>query len=310
MASKKEIEVEKVATYTGHKGSIFALSIDEELQRFYSAGDDGVVAAWDLDKENDKGTGLLKTERAIYSLLYIHEKDLLLAGGSDGTLYLLDTQNSKLLDRFRKADLAIYELYYDPGTDFLYVLYAKGFLSILHLSNFTELSFQQLSQNHLRSLVQVGQEIFIGSSDGNITTLDAVDGKIKNKWVAHDNSVFSLAYHEDGKYLLSGSRDAHLNVWDKRANLERIHHIPAHNFTINEISLSPDMDYIATASRDKTFKIWDAYNLQLLKVIDHVKYDSHVHSVNKVKWLKYSKYSLISCSDDRMIYRWLLRIKT
>jgi len=310
MAVKKDILIEKTATYRGHKGSIFALAIDETQQRFYSSGDDGVVAAWDLDESDDEGTGILKTERAIYSLLCIPEKNLLLAGSSDGTLYLLDTHNAKLLEQFRKANLAVYHLHYDPGTDYLYVLFAKGFLSIIHLSSFKELSYRQLSQKHLRSIVQQGQNLYIGSSDGNINVLDSLSGELKTKWHAHENSVFSLAYHDTGKYLISGSRDAHLNIWDKQANMERIHHIPAHNFTINDISFSPDSDYIATASRDKTLKIWDAYNLQLLKVIDHVRYDSHIHSVNKVKWLKYSKYSLISCSDDRMIHRWLLTINT
>ncbi|MDW3648615.1 MAG: hypothetical protein R8P61_16225 [Bacteroidia bacterium] len=310
MAVKKQIEIEKAATYSGHRGSVFALALDESHTTLFSSGDDGVVAAWDLEKKEDQGKGVLKTESAIYSLLCISEQDLLLAGGSNGSLYLIDTRANKLIQQFRKADLAIYHIHYDPGSDHLYVLFAKGFLSILQLKSFKEIYFNQISENHLRSLVQLGQELYIGSSDGKIRVMDALDGHIKQSWEAHENSVFSLAYHEAGKYLISGGRDAQLNVWDQQSKWERIHHLPAHNFTINDIDFSPDADYIVTGSRDKTFKIWDAYNLQLLKVIDHVRYDSHFHSVNKVKWLKYSKYSLISCSDDRMIHRWLLRINT
>jgi len=128
-----------------------------------------------------------------------------------------------------------------------------------------------------------------------------------DRWQAHDNSVFSLQYVEENSLLLSGGRDAHLNIWDLKANHSLVQSLPAHNYTINAFALSPSGDYFATASRDKTLKIWDTHSFQLLKVVDFARNLAHTHSVNRICWLK-SDNSLISCSDDRRIIRWQVTI--
>jgi WD40 repeat protein len=122
-----------------------------------------------------------------------------------------------------------------------------------------------------------------------------------HRWEAHRNSVFSLCLSPCGKYLLSGSRDAHLSVWLVEENYRHLHSQPAHLFTINHIVYSPDTSFFATAGRDKHVKIWDAANFKLLKVIDKEKFDGHVNSVNRLLW---NEHYLISCSDDRSLKVW------
>src|SRR5690606_5922586 len=112
----------------------------------------------------------------------------------------------------------------------------------------------------------------------------------KFSWEAHGNSVFSLCLSPDGKYLLSGSRDAHLKVWDAENKFYLLHTIPAHLFTVNHIAFHPDGKLFASAGRDKHIKIWDAQSFQLLKVIDKEKFQGHVNSVNRLLWLKNSNY--------------------
>jgi WD40 repeat protein len=114
--------------------------------------------------------------------------------------------------------------------------------------------------------------------------------------------VFTLSYSKDGKYLISGGRDAMLKVWDVENDFELLHDIPAHTLHINTIVFNPENTLLATGSMDKTIKIWDAKTFTLLKVIDKVRNQSHSTSVNKLLWL--DNQNLASVSDDKMSMLW------
>ncbi|WNJ20674.1 WD40 repeat domain-containing protein [Pontibacter sp. G13] len=307
---RPSVDIQIMQEYAGHTGSVFAMQRDASETYFYTSGDDGVVARWSLTPGNSDGTGMVKLGQAVYSLCVIPDQPLLVLGSSDGTVHFVDTESRKILHTYRKSPDAIFRLTYDPDTQTLWVLHGKGGLSVLDLKDFSSKAFVRLSEEHLRAQVlnPNGDQWLIGASDGFIYQIDREAGGITHKWKAHDNSVFSLAVHGSNKYLLSGSRDAHLKIWDLQDGHQLIKSLPAHNFTINDIAISPDGDHFVTASRDKTWKVWDAYRFQLLKVVDLARNQGHKHSVNAIMWLN-SDNSVISCSDDRRVIRWHVGIE-
>ncbi|MEO0469697.1 MAG: hypothetical protein AAF206_08765 [Bacteroidota bacterium] len=308
--NRPDIHIEQITQYEGHKGSIFAMVTDQAEQYLFTAGDDGMVVCWDLQNHQNEGEGVLRLGNSIYALCWIERYRILVAGGSEGSVHFLAFDERQLVHTWRKTGDAIYGLYDDPERDCLWILHAKGYLSVLRLTDFQQLGHQRLAQSHLRSFADLGEKngVLIGSSDHTIRRLDVKSGSVIQEWKAHENSVFSLAVHPFGKYLLSGGRDAHLNVWDIQNDFAEIRNIPAHNFTINHIVFSPNADYFLTASRDKSMKLWDAWNFQLLKVIDAARFAAHTHSVNRLAWLV-TDNSVISCGDDRRVIRWKLSIE-
>jgi WD40 repeat protein len=124
---------------------------------------------------------------------------------------------------------------------------------------------------------------------------------------AHTLSANIVRYSPDGKFLLSGGRDAHLNIWDTK-NYSQVKSIPAHNYAIYDIAFSPDAKLFATASRDKTIKIWDADMFEILARISKENYEGHVNSVNKLFWSDYNNY-LVSSGDDRAVMVWEIVIQ-
>lgn len=310
MATKKTVQVEKLGEYVGHKGSLYAMAVDEEGGYLFSSGDDGIVAKWNLHGSWEEGEGLLTSSRAIYTLSYLPEHKLLAAGASDGIIYFYDFKKKALLHSMQLGNGAIFDLKEDKANQLLWVLQGNGLLSAIQLPGINLKGQTQITNEHLRSIESGGEEHmwFIGSSDHHIHRWDGKKKVVSEKWKAHDNSVFSLKSHPTGKYLLSGGRDAHLNVWDMKNDYRQEHSIPAHMFTINDICFSPDESYFLTASRDKTMKLWDSETFDLLKVIDAPRNDAHKHSVNKLLWLS-TDNSVLSCSDDRRLIRWRLTIE-
>ncbi len=305
------ITISQHCEYTGHTGSVFAAALDEAERFLYTSGDDGIVARWDLHRLPDDGEAVLRIATSVYAMLLVPAHDLLVAGASDGTIHFVDLAERKIVHSHRKTTDAVYGFYWDAARSRVWVLQAKGLLSAIRLPDFSEDFILKMSGENLRAILRApsGEGVYVGASDKSITLIDPAGPKRLHQWEAHEHSVFSLAVHPEGKYLLSGGRDAHLNAWDLLDAHALIKSIPAHNFTINDIAFSPDGDYFMTASRDKTLKLWDAWTFELLKVIDHGRHEGHKHSVNKLKWLK-SDNSVISVGDDRRIIRWNVEIGT
>ena len=308
-SSRLEVEITKIGEYTGHKGSIFALVADAAGRYAYTSGDDGVVARWDLQGPEDLGSGVIQTDSAVYALTLAPVHNYLIAGGSNGTVYLIDLAKQAVVHTHRKTEGAIYGLAYEAERDLLWMLHAQGALSVLRLSDFSERGYARIAQNHLRSIEAMpnGTHWLIGSSDHHIYYFNRQSGQVEHYWPAHENSVFALRMHQAGHYLLSGGRDALLKVWDQRQQFQLVRSIPAHNFTVNDIAIHPGGDYFVTASRDKTLKIWDAYQFELLKVVDFARNEAHIHRVNRLVW-KSQDNSLLSCSDDRRLLRWRITV--
>jgi WD40 repeat protein len=145
-----------------------------------------------------------------------------------------------------------------------------------------------------------------GSSDGKIR-LTTETGELVRIFEAHTLSVFSLLFLVGGKYLLSGSRDAHLAVWETESG-KLLDRFPAHMGTLNQLVAVPECGWIGSAGRDKEIRLWDAQSLELRRVInrEHFPQDAHTHSVNRLLWM-HEKRLLLSAGDDRKIRGWQFR---
>jgi centriolar protein POC1 len=130
-----------------------------------------------------------------------------------------------------------------------------------------------------------------------ITTLEGDSG--------HTMAVFSIQYSPAGDYLVTGSRDAQVKIWNT-VNYGLRQNIPAHLFAVNCIAFHPTQPYFATASMDKSIKIWGADDFKLYKVISREKgHPGHVLSINKLIW---NNEDLISVSDDKKIIVWKIQL--
>ncbi|MFN7119552.1 MAG: WD40 repeat domain-containing protein [Saprospiraceae bacterium] len=297
------VQVQKIAQLTGHNAAIFALAQGADPQHFLSAAGDGWVVSWDL-AQPELGKLIAKVDTQVFSLLPLVAHNKLVVGNMNGGVHWVDLANpdaTKNILHHQKGVFAIILVNEDVIT-----LGGEGKITRWSVGERRSLESLHLSNQSLRSadFSQIRNEIAVGASDNHIYLLDASKLEV-NKIItnAHNNSVFSVKYSPDGRYLLSGGRDAHLNIWDTHQDFHLVSSQPAHWFTINDIVFSPDTQYFATASRDKTIKIWDANTFELLKVLDTIRDGGHINSVNRLLWAAYNNY-LMSCSDDRSIIIW------
>src|SRR5688572_19094225 len=303
------LEVTKTATLTGHRDCVYTLERSGNENIFFSAGGDGFVVAWNLnDPEN--GDLIANTNSSVYALKYLPDKDLLVIGQNFKSLQIVVPGTKKLVHTVAMPPVTIFDLAYSEKSQMLYAGLADGSLVEIETVGFSVKKVVKGNGKSLRSLAlnEERNELAAGYSDHTIKIFAADTLKLKQEIEAHANSVFTVAYSPDGQFLLSGSRDAHLRIWNPAKNYEEQASIIAHLFTINHITFSPNGQYFATCSMDKSIKVWDAKTFKLLKVIDKARHAGHGTSVNKLFWSGHEN-ALVSCSDDRTISVWDIKLK-
>jgi WD40 repeat protein len=115
--------------------------------------------------------------------------------------------------------------------------------------------------------------------------------------MGHTHVVSSLAISPDAQFLVSGSRDRTIKVW-QLATGELIHTLKDHQDEVYTVALSPNGQIIASGSADKTIKLWHLATGQLLGT-----FTGHTDTVTSLAFTT-SGDMLISASLDKTIKIW------
>tara|TARA_B110000090_G_scaffold42134_1_gene47133 strand:+ start:4587 stop:5501 length:915 start_codon:yes stop_codon:yes gene_type:complete len=294
------IDVKHIATLAGHSGCIYAMDAGISESTIFTGGSDLIIALWNLDTlSTEKFAASLPA--AVYTICHIPEKNILLAGTTTGSVHILDLEKHQEIKILQHHTAPIFDIKYSLKTNCFYTAGGDGNFAVCSLDTLSLIKIKKLSDKKVRNIDfnYVTSEIAVALGDCTILVFDLYTLEVKTDFIAHQLAANVVRYSPDGKFLLTGGRDAHLNIW-QTDNYELIKSIPAHNWAIYDIVFNPDTTLFATASRDKTIKIWDAKTYQLLHRITKENNEAHTHSVNKLLWSTYNNY-LVSVGDDKVV---------
>ncbi len=337
-----KITVQKIETLAGHQDCVYSLEKLPEKHLFFSSGGDGKIALWNL-KNPELGRLVAQIPSSVYAMRYFTQENALIVGQNFEGLqmiyfennfdensednYIPNKEKNKSL-KITKSQIFDIQIVHNQEDNqdktqnnyCAFVAQGDGVLTIVDLATFAVKKHIQISTKSLRKIAINPQnnEFAVASSDNFIHIFDLQTLQLKQEIEAHISSVFSLCYFSNNQdnnknnsnLLISGSRDAHLKIWEKNKENNSYQlktDIIAHLFAINDIDFSYCGNYFATCSMDKSIKIWDSMTFSLLKVIDKARNASHATSVNKILWSDYQNDSqdyLISASDDKFISVW------
>ncbi len=301
-----KVSVSKIKSFTGHRDCIYTMEKSAFSSQIYSAGGDGFVAIWDL-KKVDEGSLLVQLPRSVYALHFLEDQNLLIVGQNFEGIHVIDLASKKEVGSLKLGNSAIFDIT-SSGANLIVAL-GSGELIIVSIKELQILDRIKLSEKSIRSIAihETAGMVVTGDSENKVKLLNLKDLKLIRSLSDHKNSVFTIKFSPDYRYLLTGSRDAHLQVRDVDRDFKISHDIVAHMFAINNIDFSPDGKYFVTCSMDKSIKIWDSNTFRLLKVIDKSRHAGHGTSVNRVMWTNFEN-QLLSASDDKSISVWDIKI--
>jgi len=293
-------EINKLATYKGHKDSVYDLAEGITAGRILSASGDGYLVEWVSPEE---GVPVARVNHPVYAFEHNRQQGRIWLGENSEGLHLIDTAGKKVEASLKLGKVSVFCIL-SAGN----VTLAGNSLGYIHVIDNRQNSFikhLQVSGKSIRALAvnEALGELAVGSSDHRIHIYDLDTLALKKNLEGHTNSVFTLAYH--GQYLISSGRDAHIRIWDSTLDYLPAAVVPAHNYAINHVLPLKGTELLASCSMDKSVKIWDINSMRLMKVIDKGKFASHGTSVNRLWWNENTQ-RLFSGSDDRTISEWSL----
>ncbi|KAF9485945.1 hypothetical protein BDN70DRAFT_870420 [Pholiota conissans] len=140
-----------------------------------------------------------------------------------------------------------------------------------------------------------GEELKVLEGHGNCVWSIAISSD--NMQIGHCNYVRSVAFSSDNKWIVSGSDDQTVRVWDASTG-EELKVLEGHGDYVRSVGFSSDNMQIVSGSDDKTVRVWDALTGEELKVLE-----GHHGSVQSVAFSSDNKW-IVSGSDDRTAQVW------
>ena len=77
-------------------------------------------------------------------------------------------------------------------------------------------------------------------------------------WKAHTDTVRCVSYSPNGRYIVSGSSDRTIQMWDAETGFTVGGPLKGHTDWVRSVAYSPNGYHIISGSDDMTIRIWDA----------------------------------------------------
>ncbi|WKY10386.1 hypothetical protein Q1695_002609 [Nippostrongylus brasiliensis] len=274
-------EIEPVYTFRGHIGPVLCMDLSPTGDHLFTGGNDGVICCWNVPSTTgdpyEAYDPKVLSERlrghkdAIWSIAYHSSDNRLVSASSDGTVRLWEPGNfgEPLL---RSIDAPSSGLV-PTSVDFvstepsqLLTAYTCSTAGIIDIeTGATILSFDfgdDVSPGSCitRILSHPTMPLTITAGDDRkIRYFDNHTGKLMHSAVAHVEGISSLAIDPNGLYLLSGSHDGSLRMWnmEKRVCLQEISaHRKKYDASVTCVAFHPSRPLIGSAGADSLAKVY------------------------------------------------------
>jgi len=242
-----------------HDSAIYSLVITPDKKYVITGSLDCSTKIWEL--ETGKSFQNLEGHEKEVTAVYISSDGGRLATCSeDHTIKLWKLDTGNLIRNYAGHQSAVLGVLISPNDKYIISISedktariwdwnTKKIIRSLKDLNITSNSIA-ITPNGDQIAIGVGKNIDIYQWGSNEPTL-TLEG--------HKFTVSSLAIGPKGKYLVSGSLDKTLKIWNLK-NGKLIKTLEGHTGGINSVSISYDREYIASGSGDKSLRVWGFNN--------------------------------------------------
>ena len=170
----------------------------------------------------------------------------------------------------------------------------------LNLCNLTTLEYTNVNTGKFRVYSispSIDYSTAVVSGDGSLHILSLSSMKYIKTITAHNHWILTTFISEDNKWLVTGSCDKIISIWD-HSNFKLDGNLIGHIGDVWSVVISPDNLYLASSGEDKLVMLWDFTKRTLL-----MKYTGHTAPVYSVCLTRDSK-AIVSGSGDGTIRIW------
>uniref|UniRef100_A0A3B3ZDW7 Striatin n=1 Tax=Periophthalmus magnuspinnatus TaxID=409849 RepID=A0A3B3ZDW7_9GOBI len=209
---------------TGHTDSVWGLVYSSAHQRLLSCSADGTVRLWDANNTTTPALAVFNENKKM---------------GIPSSVDLVCSEPAHLVSSFTSGEIGLFNM----ETQQISLYFSSGTPS--HIN-------KVLSHPTLPITITAQEDRHIKFYDNN-------SGKLIHSMVAHLDAVTSLAVDPNGLYLMSGSHDCSIRLWNlesKTCIQEFTAHRKKFEESIHDVAFHPTKCYIASAGADALAKVF------------------------------------------------------
>lgn len=262
----REIETGRVVHKLMHPDAVISVAFSPDGKYALTGSLDSRIRLWDVSSGN-----IIRTfsghSGGINSVVFSNSGDLVVSGSRDKNIKLWETETGREIKTL------------------------QGHVGFVRSAAFSPDNARVIS----------------GCTSGNLLLWDIASGEIVRRLTGHDyvsvyggtfhRGVYTVSFSPNGLYVLSGSEDSTLKLWDV-ASGENVRSLTGQSNVILSVAFSPDGIHTLSGSDDHTLMLWDLSNGRMMRTLR-----GHTYYVKTVAFSPNGKFAL-SGSDDSTLKLW------
>ncbi|XP_031590640.1 striatin [Oreochromis aureus] len=274
------LDVEPIYTFRAHSGAVLCVTMSSSGEQCFSGGVDGTIQSWNTPNPNIdpydsyepsvlRGALCGHTD-AVWGLVYSSAHRRLLSCSADGTVRLWNAADtSPSLAVFNKQGVLGVPTSVDLVSSepaHMVTSFATGHIGLFNMET-QQLVLILQSAGPPEAPCKINKVLshptlpisITAQEDRHIQFFDNNTGKLIHSMVAHLDAVTSLAVDPNGLYLMSGSHDCSIRLWNMESKTciqEFTAHRKKFEESIHDVAFHPTKCYIGSAGADALAKVF------------------------------------------------------
>lgn len=228
----------------GHSGCINSVKFSPHGDQVISGSDDMTIKLWDTASGDDYLT-LKGHEKKVMTVAFSSNSQLIASGSEDKTIRLWDAARGTQLRILKDHSSGINTVLFSPDGNLLASSSFDDEVRLWDAKTWKSLGKLDDFEEDIESGTLATQRPYsIGTAESS-SSYRQLDG--------HSSKVTRLVFSPDGLWLVSGSEDATIKLW--QGGVERFK-LEGHSGQINDLMFSSDSVLLGSASADGTLILW------------------------------------------------------